>query len=348
VSALDAFADEPRWIAWRNETRNVKATKVPYAPQGGKAKADDPATWGIRVAAEARAAKIVNGTGGGIGIQLGDLDANKLLGGIDLDSCIVDDGTIAPWAAAILSAVPTYAEKSPSGRGIKLFFYIASEAARPFLDRLGVKPDSWGCRRAAPGEDARNHGPAVQLYLARRYFAVTNNQWPGAPDKITGLDGAGLDRLAGVIPAKTEVTVEAAGNGKGDASRSAIAFRLGLKMYRSGKTFDDFVKVVRTDPETVAWHDEKGTSTTTASCAASGKRLSLRRTVNVGSIFYARRISSRSRYGGFGRVGSHAARSRSLPATPESENRNSHSPSLPSLRPPASSRWTAPAPSGDR
>ena len=103
MTALDAFAGEPRWVAWRNELRGDKSTKVPYAPDGRRAKADDPATWGIRAAARTRAAKIVNGQGGGIGIQLGDLGADTHLCGIDLDSCIADDDALAPWAAEILS-----------------------------------------------------------------------------------------------------------------------------------------------------------------------------------------------------------------------------------------------------
>jgi putative DNA primase/helicase len=256
MSGLNAFADKPRWIAWRNETRNGRTTKVPHAPQGGKARADDPSTWGTRATAEARAAKIVNGAGGGIGIQLGDLDDGNFLAGIDLDSCIVDDGTIAPWAADLLSAVPTYAEKSPSGRGIKLFLYIASEAARPFLDRLGIKPDSWGCRRAALGEDARNHGPAVELYLARRYFAFTDDKWPDAPDDLATLDGAQLAQLAALIP---PAKASRSGNrGGADASRSARAFRIGLAMHGAGKSFEEFCEAVRIDPVTVDWYDDKG------------------------------------------------------------------------------------------
>jgi hypothetical protein len=86
VTALDALAGEPRWVAWRNELRGSKPTKVPYAPDGKKARAGDPSTWGTRKAAGARAAKIVNGQGGGIGIQLGDLGADTHLCGIDLDS----------------------------------------------------------------------------------------------------------------------------------------------------------------------------------------------------------------------------------------------------------------------
>jgi primase-polymerase (primpol)-like protein len=41
---LDALAHEARWVAWRNELRGGKPTKVPYAPNGKMAKADDPAT----------------------------------------------------------------------------------------------------------------------------------------------------------------------------------------------------------------------------------------------------------------------------------------------------------------
>jgi len=63
VTPLDLLADEPRWVAWRNEDRGRKPTKIPYAPKGQRAKADDPSTWGTRAEAEARAAKIINGQG---------------------------------------------------------------------------------------------------------------------------------------------------------------------------------------------------------------------------------------------------------------------------------------------
>jgi predicted P-loop ATPase len=257
MAALDALAKEARWVAWRNELRGGKPTKVPYAPGGGKAKADDPSTWGIRTAAQAGAAKIVNGQGGGIGIQLGDLGGGKHLGGIDIDSCIADDGTLAPWALKILDAVPTCTERSPSGRGLKLFFCAASEdVRRRFLDRIGVRPDTWGTRRGVPGEDGSDHGPAVEVYFAGRYFAVTEDRWPGTPDELTTLDAPTLDRLAGLIPAPKSAGADG-GNGADD-SRSAIAFRMGLAMHRAGTSFEEFCEAVRTDPQTAAWYMEKG------------------------------------------------------------------------------------------
>jgi hypothetical protein len=257
MTALDPFADMPRWVAWRNETRNGKATKVPYAPQGGRAKADDPRTWGTRGNAERRARQIANGNGGGVGIMLGDLgDSSSALGGIELDSCVGDDGTIAAWATAILKTVPTYAEKSPSGRGIKLLFFVAREDGRPFLDRIGVERERWGCRRGAPGEDAGDHGPAVELYLARRYFAVTGNRLPDSPDDLATLDGGQLERLPTLIPSAKPPK---SSNGEAaDNSRSARAFRIGLKMRGAGKSFDEFCEAVRTDPDTASWHIEKG------------------------------------------------------------------------------------------
>jgi hypothetical protein len=255
TGSLNGLADEPRWVAWRNEERDRKLTKVPYAPDGRKAKADDPTTWGTRAAAEARAQRIINGKDGGVGIELGDLGTDLHLAGLDLDSCL-HDGVAAPWAVALLDAAGSYAEVSPSGRGLKIFFYVATEDVRPFLDLVGVDGDKWGCRRDVPGEDARDHGPAVEVYLAGRYFTVTDNKWPGSPAEITLLDRPVLEWLAGLVPAR--VAASNSHKGTGDKSRSATAFRKGAAMRRAGKTFEEMVDALRADPETSAWCRDKG------------------------------------------------------------------------------------------
>jgi hypothetical protein len=254
VTALDALASERRWVAWRNELRGSKLTKVPYAPNGKRAKADDPSTWGTCQEAEARAKRIINGLGGGIGIELGDLNADLYLAGLDLDSCL-EEGAVAPWAAAILAAADTYAEISPSGGGVKLFFYIATEDARWFLDRIGIEAEQWGCRRDVPGADARDHGPAVEVYLALRYFAVTGDRWPSSPNSLRLLDRTALDHLAPQIPPPKPTGT---GNRGGDNSRSAIAFRKGAALRREGKTFEEMCEALRTDLKTSTWYTEKG------------------------------------------------------------------------------------------
>ena len=256
MAALNALAGEPRWVAWRNELRGSKPTKVPYAPNGKKAKSDDPSTWGTRKATEARAPRIINGLGGGIGIQLGDLGGHMHLAGLDLDSCLAKDRALAPWAAEIISAVPTYTERSPSGRGLKMFFYTAREDVRPFLDRIGVRPDAWGARRSVPGQNGRDHGPAVEVYFAGRYFAVTEDVWPGTPDTLATLDDAALDRLSRLIPPAKPASGK--GRNGGDNSRSAAAYRMGMAMRRAGRSFEEFSAAVRTNPRTANWHVEKG------------------------------------------------------------------------------------------
>jgi putative DNA primase/helicase len=252
VTALDIFTDESRWVAWRFEDRGGKATKVPYSPKGGRARADEPATWGTRAQAHVRVAKIVGESGGGIGIELGDLGGDTHLGGIDLDSCLSDNGGLATWAEAILEVVQSYTEVSPSGLGLKVFFCIASEDVRPFLELNGIQdPEQWGFKRAI-GEDASDHGPAVEIYLARRYFTVTGDRWMTQPDQVTLLDWPTLEHLAQLIaPAR-------AGKPGADNSRSAIAFRKGAALRRAGKTFEEMCAALRADPETAEWVREKG------------------------------------------------------------------------------------------
>ena len=259
MTPLDLLADEPRWVAWRNEDRGRKPTKIPYAPKGQRAKADDPSTWGTRAEAEARAAKIINGQGGGIGIQLGDVGADMYLAGVDLDSCLVADGTLAQWAENILVAVPSYAEVSPSGCGIKAFFFCTADDVRPFLELVGITdPKQWGLKRGIEGEDGRDHGPGIELYMSGRYFTVTGDRWMTQPDSVMLLDWPALERLAQLIP-PARSTGKAYGKTAGaDNSRSAIAFRKGAALRRAGKTFPEMVAALRADPETAAWVREKG------------------------------------------------------------------------------------------
>jgi len=250
MSAFDLFANEPRCIAWRNEKRRGKLTKVPYGANGKPAKANDPATWVIRADATALAKRIANGRGGGIGLELGDLGGDLYIVGFDLDSCIDENRCLTLWAENILTELNTYAETSPSGTGVKAFFYIPAEHVRPFLELIGVNTDQWGTRRSV-GEDDRDHGPAVELYCALRYFAVTDQPLPGKPARIATLDWDQLKRLAALIP----------NNDKGrDNSRSAKAFREGARLRREGKSFEEMCDALRQhpDPDIRDWVREKG------------------------------------------------------------------------------------------
>ena len=258
MTPLDALADESRWVAWRNELRGNKLTKVPKSANGRNAKSDDPSTWGTRAEAEAWAAQIINGLGGGIGYELGDLGGDTHIAGIDLDSCIAQDGSLADWARPFLVAIPSYFEISPSGQGLKGFFYCASDDVRRFLELVGITaPSQWGFSRSIPGERSKaDHGPGIELYFSGRYFTVTENRWPSQPDRVMMLDRPALERLAALIPPAG--TKNTGGKGGSDSSRSAVAFRKGAAFRRAGNSFEQMVEALRTDPETADWVREKG------------------------------------------------------------------------------------------
>src|SRR5262249_54731767 len=101
----------------------------------------------------------------------------------------------------------------------------------------------------------------VEIYCASRYFTITDDLWPGKPDKLTTLDWPQLKRIAKLIPPAVAVpqdVITPALDGARDNSRSAIAFRKGAQLRRAGKNFEEMVEALRSDPETSAWCREKG------------------------------------------------------------------------------------------
>ena len=112
---LDDLVGESRWVAWRQEKRTNRdggtfATKIPFDPHSERpAKIPtDPNTYGTREAALSRWRQLDNGSPGGIGIVLGDIDGVCLMG-IDLDGCL-DPATqeVAEWPMRCsTSSIPT-------------------------------------------------------------------------------------------------------------------------------------------------------------------------------------------------------------------------------------------------
>jgi hypothetical protein len=106
------------------------------------------------------------------------------------------------------------------------------------------------------------HGPGTEIYLSGRYFTVTEQLWPGQPDKIVMLDWRQLERLAQLIPAPAgNGKIQASSNRAGrDISRSAKALREGARRRREGNTFEDMCWALRQhpDPDIRDWVREKG------------------------------------------------------------------------------------------
>lgn len=174
-----------RWVAWRTEPRKAgeAATKVPYSTHGMKAASNRPEEWATREEAATAFQRI--GTTphgpGGIGVMLGAGAGDGFaLGGIDLDTCrdpITD--WIEPWAEEIRQALGSYAEVSPSGKGMKVFFRYDPADLATFQHAMGG--NRGGKKWAWDGGD---HPPGIELYLDGRFFTVTGDRLPDAPDAL--------------------------------------------------------------------------------------------------------------------------------------------------------------------
>lgn len=107
-------AEARQWVAFRLGERNGKTTKVPVNPlTGWNARTNDPGTWGSLEEAQAALSRF--GCDGVGFVFAGDYF------GIDLDHVIdPESGTIAAWAQEIIDTMGSYAEVSPSGRGVHI------------------------------------------------------------------------------------------------------------------------------------------------------------------------------------------------------------------------------------
>src|SRR5215813_13572097 len=183
---LDALAHLPRWVAWREETRGGKPTKIPYdAYTNRQARIPThPETWGTRAQAERRWCCwwSVAATGG-VGIVLGDLGNGTHLLGLDLDGCIevtADNKVIIhdPIAEEIIDDhFKTYTEISPSGKGVKLFFLVADTDMPEVQARIGYNAD--GSPKTRRSFTAGTHRE-IAIDCAR-YYTVTREHLEGTP-----------------------------------------------------------------------------------------------------------------------------------------------------------------------
>jgi putative DNA primase/helicase len=147
--------NERIWCTWRYETRDGKETKVPYRDLARKSDPSDPAAWTTLDAALANLAN-PNSTMSGIGCFASDGRVWT-----DLDDC-VHDGFIEPWALEVVNKLGTYAEFSPSGKGIHCY----SIGLIQTTNKTGNKIN--GC----------------EMYGCGRYFTVTGKHIQGTPKTL--------------------------------------------------------------------------------------------------------------------------------------------------------------------
>ena len=157
IPAIALLKSRPQWVSWDYEYREgSKPTKPPISPRSGfKASHSRPDQWGEYSEAVTR---VVRSGLEGVGYVLTEHD--NLSGG-DLDNCRDEEtGVIQPWAAEIISFAETYAEVSPSGRGIRILWLGKISEA--------IKCDPMG----------------VEVYGKQRYLTITGDHIAGTPIEI--------------------------------------------------------------------------------------------------------------------------------------------------------------------
>lgn len=162
-----------RWSTWRAEwdAEREKWNKIPCVPSKPSAGISTRNPWFSFDTAAAAYDDMSLAYDGGIGFNM---LAVKGLVGIDLDGCVNADGSIAPWAQAVVDGANSYTEISPSGRGLRIFVAANLE------------------------HDWNNHEVGIEVYggNAPRFLTVTGRRLPGTPASVTAPPADYLDGLA--------------------------------------------------------------------------------------------------------------------------------------------------------
>lgn len=148
----DELKSDPRWVLWNWTERDGKPDKPPFDPKTGKpGDSQSPNVW---VTFDAMLGFLPDYSGGGFSVT-----SDCPYTGVDLDDCLNEDGEITPDADRIVKALDSYTERTPSGRGLRV----------------------WVRGKLPPG---RRRVGKIEMYDSGRYFTVTGDHWPGTPRTI--------------------------------------------------------------------------------------------------------------------------------------------------------------------
>jgi len=179
----DSLTELDRWIVCRYEhCDGGKPTKVPYQINGSHASSTVPKTWCSWDEA-LNAWQEQPERWSGIGFVFSPDDP---FFGIDLDQCLDGAGKLKPWAQPIMERFSdTYAEISPSARGIKIWAkgkLLGGGAAFPpgRRPRRDLRPGTLFHRdgQALGWPDARSRGAPSRSRLAARALAPRPEEGP--------------------------------------------------------------------------------------------------------------------------------------------------------------------------
>jgi len=174
----DSLSELDQWVLWRYESLNGRTTKVPYAVDGRRASSTDARSWAsFEDVIDVSAGKPTIYSGIGFVFR-----THGNLVGIDLDDCLLEDGSIKAWAHGVIDRfADTYMEVSPSGVGVKIW---ARGQIPSNVPGIGV----------GDGQ--------IEMYDHARYFTVTGMAFNGAPLEVENHSGDLLDLYNHLKPEK--------------------------------------------------------------------------------------------------------------------------------------------------
>ena len=160
----EALRRLPQWLLWSGEKHPCTVVQP-----GVPASWTNPATWSSFEAVTA--AK--NGGNWGVGFVL-PAEASEL-GTLDLDGCRnPQTGEIAEWALLEVERLDTYTEITPSGTGLRAWFFVSPG----LLDASSKKLKFAG---------EKNH-LGLELYVRNKFLTVTGDRWPASCAEIERRD----------------------------------------------------------------------------------------------------------------------------------------------------------------
>ncbi|MEL7445484.1 MAG: phage/plasmid primase, P4 family [Pseudomonadota bacterium] len=240
VGLFDLLTDETLWAARGKD-------KLPANPvTGNNASTTNSKTWGDFATASERARKI--GGNAGTGTMCGPLSAypGYSLGGIDIDGCRdPETGEIAQWAETLIDRLGSYAETSPSRRGVHILFAYRDDDA----DVLRKEELVGKCGKNFSRGDRCEIAP----YLAGKFLTYTGNpvgliaETTGCPEKIKPVSLDDLRWLFGEYGPEFKAGRADDNGHNGDQSGSGVGWRFACDHFRIGATDDEVREAFEAD-----------------------------------------------------------------------------------------------------
>ncbi|MBB1161478.1 AAA family ATPase [Aquariibacter albus] len=167
-----ALRQHRRWAPWRAvwAPRRGKWDKVPCAPAGYGLSTAKPERW-LTFDEALAAVQSRPDLFAGLGYLM--TGAHGVVG-LDLDRCIEPDGALSPWAAELVAESASYAERSPSGHGVRVMLQ-------------GAVPADW-----------TNHERGIEVYGGHepRFLTLTGHRLEGTAEDLQAAPAGVLEALA--------------------------------------------------------------------------------------------------------------------------------------------------------